>query len=277
MTCMMRLRQLFLLMTLLVWATCGLLPASARAETALSGLEGLATIVDDSELADMRGKFLTPQGISYFGFEIQSRWQTPDGAITAARLVLNFDLSGGGKAAPQIFISWKRDEGDSAMNVSGPSGGGQSPAVAGSINIPASGGGLDTVQGAVQSQLIAGTDNKVINGMTIRVTGDPAARPDTSGLTPVSGGSTQTFADGDKLQFVVSGSGVGIQMTNGPSDTVRQGVNSDLHQLSQQVVLSSNFNDIANSMNLTIGINPGSDLNQLNASGAMSAMRGTGY
>ena len=67
------------------------------------------------------------------------------------------------------------------------------------------------VNGAVQSQLISGTDNKVINGLTIAVTSDPAQRPDTTGLTPVTGGSSQQFADGDKLHFVVSGSELGLE------------------------------------------------------------------
>jgi hypothetical protein len=147
----------------------------------------------------------------------------------------------------------------------------------GSVSAPA-GGGLDTVHGAVQSQLISGTDNKVINGLTIQVTSDPTQRPDTTGLTAVTGGSTQQFADGDRLQFVVSGSELGLNLTNGgTSDSVRQGVNSELHQLSQSVVLGTSFNDIANTMNLTIGIDPAANINQINAAGAMTAMRVLGY
>jgi hypothetical protein len=273
---MKHLRRLFLLLTLLAWSVLGLAPATARAETALSGLEGLGAIVDDSELATMRGKYVTPQGIAYFGLDMTSSWQGPDGITTSARLVFNVDFAGGRNATPQIYVTWKRDEGDKAMDVSGPVPSGQQTAAAGSVSVPA-GGGLDTVHGAVQSQLIAGADNKVTNGMTIQVSSDPAQRPDTAGMTPVSGGSTQQFSDGDKLQFVISGSEVGIRMTNGPSDSIRQGVDANLNQLSQQVTLGSSFNDIANTLGLTIGVDPATKVNQINASGAMSAMHGIGF
>jgi hypothetical protein len=273
----MNLTRLLLIVTLLAWSAFGLMPGSARAEMALSGLEGLAAIVDDSELADMRGKYVTPQGVSYFGLDMTSSWQGPDGITTSARMVFSVDLTGGKSAAPQIYISWKRDEADSAKDVAGSAGGEQRTAAGGSISVPAAGGGLDTVRGAVQSQLISGTDNTVTNGLTVQVTSDPAIRPDTTGLTPVSGSSSQQFSDGDRLQFVASGSEVGIRLTSGPSDSIRQGVNGELHQLSQQVVLSSSFNEIANSMNMIINIDPDAQANQINVTGAMSAMRGTGY
>lgn len=273
----MRMHRLFLLLTLMAWSVFGLAPEAARAETALSGLEGLAAIVDDSELADMRGKYVTPQGVSYFGLDMRSSWQSPDGITTYARMVFNVDFAGGRNAAPQIYVTWKRDEGDKAMDVVGPAAGGQQAAASGSVSVPVAGGGLETVHGAVQSQLIAGSDNSVINGMTIKVSSDPAQRPDTTGLTPVSGGSTQQFSDGDVVQFVISGSEVGIKLTNGPSDSIRQGVDANLNQLGQQVTLGSSFNEIANSMAMTIGIDPAAQANQINASGAMSAMHGIGY
>lgn len=273
----MTLHRLFLFLTVMAWAVLGLMPASARAETTLSGLEGLAAIVGDSELADMRGKFITPQGVAYFGIDMTSSWQGPDGITTSARMVFSVDFAGGRNATPQIMIAWKRDEGDSAMDVAGPAPGEQRAAIAGTVSAP-TGGGLDTVNGAVQSQLISGTDNKVFNGLTIQVTSDPAQRTNTEGLTPVSGGSTQQFSDGDRVQFVVSGAELGLRMSNGgTSDSVRQGVNSELHQLSQNVILGTSFNDIAQGMNLTIGLDPTANINQINASGAMTSMRILGY
>ena len=69
-----------------------------------------------------------------------------------------------------------------------------------------------------------------------------------------------------------------MNLTNGgTNDSIRQGVNSELHQLSQNVVLGTSFNDIANTMNLTIGVDPTAQVNQINAAGAMGAMRGIGY
>lgn len=271
------LRPLLIFLAVFAWATYALAPATARAATVLSGLEGLQT-VDDAQLADMRGKFVTPQGIAYFGLDMTTSWQDAQGITTAARLVFTIDFAGSGgnirNATPQIFLTWFRQEGDKTMDVAAPGNTGQGMVLAGGAT-PI--GALDTVRGAVQSQLISGADNSVRNTMTVAVSGDPQSRINTGGLTVVSGGSTHRFADGDTLQFLLSNSEVGIALTNGPGDSARQGVNTVLNQLSQSVIVNSSFNEVANRMEMMIGIDPAAQANQISASGAMSAMHGAGY
>ena len=274
------LRPFLVILAVLTWAAYALTPATARAETALSGLEGLQAIADD-QLADMRGKFVTPRGVAYFGLDMRTSWESADGITTSARMVFNIDFAAAGgsarNASPQIFITWHRVDGDEALDIASPAQSGQGASLAFTNGAAVPVGSLDTVHGAVQSQLITGTDNSVRNSMTIRVSSDPADRPDTRGLTPVNGGSSQSFADGDTLQFIVTNSEVGLRLTNGPADSVRQGVNATLNQLSQQVNVMSSFNEVASRMEMTIGINPGVLSDAISATFAMSAMRGTGF
>lgn len=271
------LRPFLMFLAVFAWAAYALTPAAAKAGTVLSGLEGMQTVADD-QLADMRGKFITPQGVAFFGLDMSTSWQDAQGVTTAARLVFTIDFAGSGgnvrNATPQIFVTWSRREGDKTLDIASPAQSRQGASIAG---VAAPVGALDTVRGAVQSQLISGADNSVRNAMSIAVTSDPQDRPDTAGLTPVTGGSSQQFGDGDTLQFLVSNSEVGLLLTNGPFDSTRQGVNTVLNQLAQQVTVNSSFNEIANRMEMTIGIDPAAQANQMNASGAMSAMHGIGF
>ena len=173
-------------------AACGYIPAPAFAQAefadselsaaegfdnsdgmvGFAGIEGLGTKVADEDLSQMRGKFATPNGIGYFGLEMSTSWQTPDGITTQARLAINFDFAGsgaGGNPTPQVFVSWQRDEGEETLDVRsfGQQAQGGYVALTTSGAVPV--GGLDTVHGAVQSQQIAGDDNSVRNAMTVAI------------------------------------------------------------------------------------------------------------
>src|SRR3982751_1463597 len=130
-------------------------PLPALAAAPLSGVEQAGTKVDDSALGDMRGKFILPGNVSYFGIQMQSSWQRPDGVTTAATLLLNVDFSGGAAGPPaHLPVSWNRD-GDGQMDVAG-----FGPAAAGTyVTVPIGAGGLGTVHGAVPRPQRAGSDN----------------------------------------------------------------------------------------------------------------------
>ncbi len=68
--------------------------ASTRWSRNFADLDQLGVRVADNELSHMRGRFATPNGISYFGLEMATSWQTPDGITTQARLAINFDFGG---------------------------------------------------------------------------------------------------------------------------------------------------------------------------------------
>jgi hypothetical protein len=276
-------------------AVCVMLPVPAFGQSELAGqeapdggldemepnfadLDQLGVRVADTELSHMRGRFATPNGISYFGLEMATSWQTPDGITTQARLAINFDFGGvGGNPLAQAFVSWERDEGDDAIDVRdfGQQAQGGYVAVTNSGVVPV--GGLDTVHGAVQSQQIAGADNSVRNSMTVAIVPVADAKVNTEGMTPLTAGSMHSFADGDSLRFLVNGKEVGIVMTGGGSDAVRQTVNSGTNQLAQHVRINSDANDIASRMNLSIGLDPAAQANRTTANNLLDAMRSNGF
>ena len=267
-------RRIFhFLLALAVWAACALTPlAPAQAGPLVSGIEHLGSAVSDEDLSEMRGRFATPNGISYFGLEMQTLWYTPDGTATQAKLLISLDLGGASRISPQVFVSWRRDESNSALEVPA---GRQGPAFANSGLIPL--GGLETVHGAVQSQQIAGADNTVRNAMTISIVPDASAAASTAGMTPLSGNTTRTFADGDTVQFLLNGGQVGIVMTGQGTDAVRQTVDSGANQLAQHVLINSDANDIFSRMNLTIGMDPATQSGRIGATNALNAMGGNGF
>ena len=256
-------------------------PRPAFAES-FSGLEGLGKPVPDSELGTMRGKFVAPSGIAYFGIAMASSWQGADGITTFANLLFSIDFAGSGQPTPQLMISWSRDCsscGDSSMDLSGfgPAASNSYVALTGNgATIPV--GALDSTTGAVQTQQIAGSDNVSRNSMSIEIVPAGSIANNTSGMTQLTAFGTQTqhFSDGDTLQFTFSDHGLGIAMTD-QNGALRQGVNGDVGQLGQNLLISGNNIVAGNSMNLIIGMDPAAAAQHLNIQNALSAMKGIGF
>src|SRR4051794_2303295 len=113
-----------LLLASAAFALIGSMGAKAALAEPLSGLEGLGRPVSDQELGTMRGKFVAPGGIAYFGIAMSSSWQGNDGITTSATLLFSINLAGAasGQVTPHVMISWSRDCaacGDSSMDLSG--------------------------------------------------------------------------------------------------------------------------------------------------------------
>lgn len=254
---------------LLVLGIGSCLAGEAWTAVPTSGIESYGEVVSDDELADMRGKFIRPDNISYFGIEMLTSWQGQDGVTTQARLIVSLDFAAGtaaaGEVVPQVLVSWSRD-GDSALDVAG--------ALAGFATIPV--GGLDSVHGFVQHQQIAGDDNAVRNDMNVAILPGASAAFDTEGMTLVTSPTSVQFADGDTLQVQMGDNQLGILLTEG-SDAVRQIVNGNLNQLAQNVIINSDFNDISNRMNTVIGIDPSIEAAQMNVQHAMNGVSGFGF
>lgn len=256
--------------------------AALTANAPSSGLEGLGKRVADEELGDMRGKFVRPGNISYFGISMSMSWQNSDDVTTSAVLLFSIDFAGGANniqaANPTIAIAWSRDcDGcaDPAMDVIGFGPEAQDGYVAVSPSaqvLPV--GGLDSMTGAVQSQQIAGSDNRVLNGMQIAILPAASAKQlGTSGLVEISQSTGETFGDGSSLEFVVGANEIGLAMANGDGNLSRQGVNGLLGQASQHVLLNSSMNDIHNTMSITIGLNDLDQSGRLQVDNAMAALK----
>lgn len=270
----MRSRKRFALATAAAAAVAVATPAAAEPVPA-SGLEGIGKPVSDAALGDMRGKFISPQNISYFGVQMQTSWQGPDGVTTHATLLFSVDfLNGAGNpdgATPVLMIGWTR-EGDPSMDVAGFGG----DAAGDYIALPI--GGLGTVQGAVQSQQIAGSDNIVRNDMRIAVVPASAIQaPDGSGLTLVTAGQNHQFADGDTVQFILDGNALGLALTDGAtSDQVRQGFDGMLGQAAQHVLINSSNNAIHNGMGIVVGYDQLNEAGRVSLQNALSTLQGIG-
>lgn len=276
----------FLMILACVIATAIYPAGSSRAATVpLSGLEGLGRPVADEELADMRGKFVSPSGISYFGIAMASSWQDSDGITTSATLLFSINLAaagGSGTPIPHIMVSWSRDCpscGDSSMDVAafGPEASVGYVALTGQgVSIPV--GALDAMTGVVQTQQIAGSDNLGRNGMTIQIVPASLISEDLTGMTAITGpgGETRQFADGDTIQFAYSNQGLELTMTD-QNGALRQGVDGNLGQLAQHLLIVGVDNVVGNNMNLTIGIDPAAAAQQLNIQNALATMKGQGF
>jgi hypothetical protein len=234
---------------------------------------GAVERVSDEELAGMRGKFIAPDSVTHFGISLHTLWQTADGVITAARMALNVSFSDGQAGTPQITVGWVRD-GDPTMDVASFADGNGGNYVAYSPDgLP----GLNSVSGAVQSNVIGGTDNHVSNGMSVQIV--PASSlPGLGGGDTISSSRTDIAPDGDTLQFVVSAGQLGMVVQDAQgAGVVRQMVTDNPGQLSQNVFLGGTANIVDNLMAVTIGVDQLRGLNDTRIANTLSAMKGHGF
>jgi len=252
-----------------------------------TGIEGLGKPVSDAELSDMRGKFISPEGISYFGLQLQTSWQGQDGITTYATVLFNVDFANGassGGGTPHLLIGWSRDCdgcGDAALDVPGFGSSAQDGYVAivsnGAGSSPV--GGLQTVQGAVQTQQIAGADNHVLNDMKILVVpADQVHSMTPAGLSEITQSASKSFIDGDKVDFVLGSNQIALALSSGEGrDFVLQSVDGAEKQAAQHVVLNSDLNAIKNAVSITVGLDQLKQLDRPQVGNALSAMKGRGF
>src|SRR5689334_8623761 len=270
------------LLVIAATACIGLAWAGNAVAAPQSGLEGLGKPVGDEALSDMRGKFVAPSGVAYFGIVMSSSWQGTDGITTAATLLFSLDFAHGGSSnpVPQLMISWSRECaacGDDSMDVNsfGPSADAGYVALAGNgVSIPV--GALDSATGVVQSQLVAGSDNQSRNLMTIQIVPSGSLHVDTTGMSPLSGGQTQQFANGDTLQFTGSGQQLGLAIS-GQNGSVQQSVQGSLGQLAQHVLISGSDIIANNNMSLMVGLDPTANAQRLSMQSALNSLKGLGF
>ena len=254
-------------------------PAQAGTKDPFAVLEGLGKPVADEELAEVRGKFIRPNSISFFGISLVTSWQDASGITTTARIVFNVDFldDKNGKPLPSLMIGWVRD-GDPAMDTTQAHQGYTPIATSPNAIIV---GGLETTSGAAQANVIAGADNRALNGMTIALV-PTASLPDfdSSGLTPITETTGVSFADGDRLEFRLGANEIGLLLTgNNGTDNTLQSVGGELGRLLQQSVLNSDGNMVFNNTALVIGTDllGGTQFDSIRAAEALSAMKGHGF
>ena len=233
----------------------------------------------DAELGDIRGKYISPDAVSYFGISMLTSWQDEAGITTAARLAFAVDFiapSSGGSPVPHLFVSWTRD-GDLQMDVAGTSAGyttlAATPAQIGPV------GALSTLGGAGQVHVIAGADNVTDNTLRFAVVPRSAIAPlDTGGMQHVNGSSGTTFDDGDSLLVRMGDNTLSMALTgNGGRDSTLQMIGGDLGHVLQQTILNSDNNTVMNSTTIMFGVSDQlRDNDRVSATGAMASLKGFG-
>ena len=248
-----------------------------------SGLEGLGREVSDEELSEMRGKFVRADSVHFFGVELVQSWLSPEGVTLHATLQFNVDFARGAGnldgATPTIQVAWDRicsicadpsmdlaslqdSTGFDAAN-SGP------PPI---LTI----GKFGSLEGLIQTQEIAGSNNDVLNSMSLSVVPYASIQSLPQGeVASIGAGVSQITEGGDTIQFTAAHNELGIAMTRG-DDSVRQGISGELNQVAQHVILQSSLNAIRNEMAITVGVNDLNQINQHNIQTALSAMKGRG-
>jgi len=247
----------------------------------LSALAGAKPVADE-ELADLRGKFVTPQSVSFFGITMLTSWQDASGVTTLARLVFSVDFlpSGeGGAPAPQLMIAWSREGeagGDPGMDVTAMHEG-YVPYIPPQDALGA--GGLESFSGAAQAHVIAGADNRALNAMQVMIVPSSAVPAlSQSGLSAAEGPVDIAFPDGDRLHFRMSDNQLGIVMSgNGGLDSASQLAGGDIGQLLQQTILASDSNLVENRASVIFGVDALQSQQVVRVQEALSAMKGHGF
>jgi len=247
----------------------------------LSALGGARPVADE-ELADMRGKFVTPQSVSFFGITMLTSWQDASGVTTLARLLFSVDFlpgSNGGTPVPQLMIAWARDGetgGDPGMDVTDMHEG-YAPYIPPQDALGV--GGLDSFSGAAQANVIAGADNRALNGMQVMIVPSSAVPSLSQAGMNASGGPVDiAFPDGDRIHFRMADNQLGIVMTgNGGLDSTSQLAGGEIGQLLQQTILASDSNMIENSASVIFGVDALQNQQIVRAQEALSAMKGHGF
>lgn len=213
-----------------------------------------STEVGDSELATLRGRFVTGGQIAYFGVEMQSQWQMQNGQMLTTQFILDVDLiddkstSPGSRFRPTVTFYASLDDPDTQNQGALNSTDGPAPSQSSS--------GLDNVSGFVQGIQLAGDGNRVNNDLQVSVSEDRQARsaarsgygvPNPNGTTVLSGGNGITAAailenNTIGLALEVAGQGTSIQKISG----------GGINNLMQLVNISGSHNSINNLTRLNI-------------------------
>jgi hypothetical protein len=236
-----------------------------------TGLGPTALLVPDVELAEMRGRLLESEAMKFFGIRLLSSWQGEGGLTMTAMIQLDVDFTA---AQPNISLKagFAHDCNtctDEAMEIPG-----------GSITGSFDPGGLGSVSGAVQSTVISGDDNAVRNNMRVSISTADVPALSNNNVADIHESRTETFSDGSAIEFQVGDNSVGLALQGpGTSGVASQAVNSEgSGQIAQHVKLNGNYNTIANTLDVMIGIEQlQQTANTAAIQNALSAMKGMGF
>lgn len=149
-------KQILLIMGL------GMPLSPVRAELPDVSVFANAVEVQDSELAEMRGKFVSPDQITFFGVEMQTKWQTGSGEVLSAGMKMDMNFSKDGNTAPVVSLVPTVSIVDNSVQ-----------SIPSDTTITSK--GINNISGAVQSIQAAGNENRINNTfeMDVAITSSP--------------------------------------------------------------------------------------------------------
>jgi hypothetical protein len=255
-----------------------LVVVSAVAAPPMTGLPESARLVSDEELGEMRGRYIAPESVNFFGIQLVSTWQTGDGNVLTASLEFETDVAGGNYTGnPHLWANVSHDCTPGTCDES--------------LDLPLNAGipaGLNSVNGAVQTTSISGTDNDARNVMQIRIGDYDASSVGYEGngksMDVPATGLTVELPDGFIVKFSKGDNSLGM-LLQGPGDAgghqaegiAYQGINGDaINQIAQHVEVIGNANAINNTLDVVIGIDQ-LQTTQVAVENALSSMKGWGF
>ena len=242
------------------WLTVLCLAASMPAY-ASSGFKPIE--LKDSEMAELRGRYVMPGRIISFGLVMSSTFQNAAGDIIKGTANLQIDSS---TITPQFYV-----------HTSGSAGTGPSPNTgAGSV---VGGAGLGTGTGVTQSVRTAGDGNTAYNNVGINVTENGFAPSNIvqSGQALVGGGTVTGDSAAGRVSVSANNGGLqmAIQGNNNQGNSLQQIGGG---QVQQATVLTGDRNFVTNMTQLNVVMNNGLNNPALNCNlDQLKALRTLGY
>lgn len=202
--------------------------------------------VSDADLGHMRGKFASNNQVLYFGVEMASQWQTPNGSLVTAGANLDIDFRNQNGNTPSVHyvptvtITQQGQTIQSSQN--------------GSANVVSGGGGLANVNGVSQSIQVAGKDNGIRNdiSMQVDVTSTQGGGSIPGAIQGQAGTVSTTGGDGTVASVTLSNNSIGLNVTvPGQGQILQQIRNQGVFQAAR---IGGDANLIHNQITMHIGL-----------------------
>lgn len=242
------------------WLTVLCLAASmpAYASSAFKPIE-----LKDSEMAELRGRYVMPGRIISFGIVMSSTWTNAVGDTLTGKASMQVDAS---TITPQFYVQ-----------TSGSTGNGTNPNT-GTGNV-SGGAGLGTGTGVTQSVRAAGDKNTAYNNVGINVTENGLAPSNAvqSGQVLVAGGTVTGDSAAGRVSVSANQGGLqmAIQANHNQGNSLQQ-IGSG--QVLQGTVLTGNSNFVNNMTQLNVVMNNGLNNTAMNCNlDQLKGLRTLGY
>ncbi len=187
----------------------------------------------DSELAELRGRYVLPDRVIHFGVTMTTFWQNSAGQAIGAQV--NFQMNG--KSEPSLHVTMLEQLGNGAI---------VNPGTGQVIG----GAGLGSVQGVVQSVRSAGDYNDALNDLTINISS--SEQTFAQGGQPWNG-PTQ-FANGAGVVHINKHAGglqIALQANHGQGNAQQTMGGGNL---SQHANIGGNLNQVFNTAELNVAL-----------------------